>query len=416
MAEMLRVDTERIVDAPRRLPLSGEVRSVAMVTTWQTQCGIADYASDLSAALLDGGAACGTVAVDRQRMRYMTEAELHAEFAGLAERAGGHDVVHVQHEYGFFAGAYGWGVSLRVFHRFLRTLRRQGQAVVVTMHTEPVFLDDSGKSAHDRLRFAGRRRLWWSLTRAVNNDPGVRIVVHSRTTRRRLVDSGLRAERITVIPQGIPQPRQSVDTGARRQARAELGVDDGAVVLGIFGFMSRYKGYNVALDALRNLPPEYHLLILGGPHPLGGDSALEDVLAELSRRKSLRDRVHLTGFVPAEELAALRSAVDICVAPYLTRPRLSSSAALSWALASGRPVIGSRIPAFEELSEDGTCLELVNPERPRELAHAIVRLAADPRRQEELVDNARAWCAANSWDARARDHLALYAALRRGGA
>jgi glycosyltransferase involved in cell wall biosynthesis len=180
--------------------------------------------------------------------------------------------------------------------------------------------------------------------------------------------------------------------------------------------MSRYKGYNIALEALRHLPSDHHLLILGGPHPMGSDSALEDVLIELSRRKALRDRVHLTGFVPASRLAALRSSVDICVAPYLTTPRLSSSAALSWALASGRPVIASRIPAFEELAEDGGCLELVNAERPRELAHGVQQLVADAQRQQQLIAGARAYAAANSWDARAADHVALYTALRRGAA
>jgi len=415
MAEVLRVDQGfRDIAVQQHAPLTAEVRSVAMVTTWRTQCGIADYTADLSDALGDAGVACHTVAIDRQRMRYMTEAELHSEFSRLAAQAAGHDVVHVQHEYGFFAGAYGWGVSLRVFHRFLDALRRHTPHVVVTMHTEPVFLEEAVTSPRDRLRQIGRRRLWWSLTRSINAHRGVRVVVHSRTTRRRLVDLGLDAGRVSIIPQGIPQPWQAVEATARREARAGLGLDDDAVVLGLFGFMSRYKGYNVATDALRHLPGNIHLLILGGPHPLGSDSALEDVLAELSRRKQLRSRVHLTGFVPAARLAALRSTVDICVAPYLTRPRLSSSAALSWGLASGRPVIASRIPAFEELAEDGQCLHLVNPERPRELAHAIEQLAADEHRQETLATNASAYAAANSWDARAADHLALYTALRRG--
>jgi len=409
MAEVLRVDDTQLAEAP---PLPAGLRSVAMVTTWRTQCGIADYTSDLSEALADAGLDCGTVEIDRQRLRYMTETELHAEFARLAERAAGADVVHVQHEYGFFAGAYGWGVSLRVFQRFLRTLRRQGQTVVVTMHTEPVFLEEPVRTARDRLRLVGRRRLWWSLCRRVNGSPQVRILVHSRTTRRRLIDTGLDARRVSVLPQGVPQPRPAVDASQRLEARARLDIPEDAVVLGIFGFMSRYKGYGIAVDAMRHLPDRYHLLLLGGPHPLGGDSALEDVLADLSKRPKLRRRVHLTGYVPASQLAGLRSTVDICLAPYLTRPRLSSSAALSWALASGRPVLASRIPAFEELSEDRGCLELVNPERPRELAHAVEALAADEARQQRLIDNARACAAQNSWDARARDHLDIYAELR----
>lgn len=207
-----------------------------------------------------------------------------------------------------------------------------------------------------------------------------------------------------------PEPA-ATSTAAQR---SRLGIPPEATVLGIFGFLSRYKGYHLALEAMLRLPEDCHLLIIGAPHPFGRDSALEDVLHILEKRRKLRGRVHLAGFVPQGELAAYRACVDICLAPYLTSARLSSSAAVSWGLASGRPVIASRIAAFEELAQEAGCLQLVEPERPRELAFAIEHLISTPQRSAELVAAAARHCAANTWSHRAADHLELYAAVRSG--
>jgi glycosyltransferase involved in cell wall biosynthesis len=40
-----------------------------------------------------------------------------------------------------------------------------------------------------------------------------------------------------------------------------------AVLIGTFGFISDYKGFDTAIQALRLLPENYHLLIFGGIHP-----------------------------------------------------------------------------------------------------------------------------------------------------
>ena len=38
-------------------------------------------------------------------------------------------------------------------------------------------------------------------------------------------------------------------------------------LIGVFGFLSRYKGFDTVIRALHHLPEEYHLLIFGGVHP-----------------------------------------------------------------------------------------------------------------------------------------------------
>ena len=47
------------------------------------------------------------------------------------------------------------------------------------------------------------------------------------------------------------------------QRRAE----ENAVLVGVFGFLNEYKGITTAIQALRYLPANHHLLIFGGVHP-----------------------------------------------------------------------------------------------------------------------------------------------------
>ena len=44
-------------------------------------------------------------------------------------------------------------------------------------------------------------------------------------------------------------------------------VPNDSKLIGVFGFLGRYKGFDTVIRALHHLPKEYHLLIFGGVHP-----------------------------------------------------------------------------------------------------------------------------------------------------
>jgi glycosyltransferase involved in cell wall biosynthesis len=220
----------------------------------------------------------------------------------------------------------------------------------------------------------------------------VRAVVHTRLLRRALVDAGIPAASIKLIPCGSPPPVEQMDAD---EAKAALGYGPTDRVLVIFGFVSGYKGHRVAVEALRSLPAEYHLAIVGGPNPQVNDLAFDEVLQK-SRRPRLAERVRVTGYVPFSDMRLYSSAADIVLAPYVTAD-LASSAAITWAMASGHPVIASRIPAFQELNEGVPRMVLATPRAPSELAHRILQLDQDEALKAELVKNALAYVTEHSW-------------------
>ena len=139
----------------------------------------------------------------------------------------------------------------------LRLRRRRGP-VVVTVHDTTPF---NGAPSHP-LQARGFR---------VALGAADRLIVHTAEGRRRLVDRGLPAERIAVVPHG---PLDDAGPGSRRAPGARF-------VVVAFGKMRPYKGLDLLVDALARLdaPARAGLRVI-----LAGEPLID--LAPLRRRRS----------------------------------------------------------------------------------------------------------------------------------
>jgi glycosyltransferase involved in cell wall biosynthesis len=235
-------------------------------------------------------------------------------------------------------------------------------------------------------------------------------VVHTDKARATLVESGFDSTRIHRIPIGLtPRAVRLARTG-RDTARQLLGYPPGVIVLSLFGFISAYKGHDLAVAALRRLPAHFHLALVGGPHPHAcGDPTLDQVLKMAAKYPELNGRMRVTGFVAPDTVDLYHAATDICLAPY--RSFGSASAGITWALTSGRPVVASSIPTFLELQDEAECLLLFAENAEHELAWHVERLAADPNLQKQLVQKAAAYAERYSWARVADEMVGVYASL-----
>ena len=389
---------------------------VLHLTTWEERCGIAAYAADLVHALSRVGVVSEIHPLNRRERKYLSRPELHRALDAFSRRARDFDLVHLQHEFSFFGDEY--GESIDGFAYLLRRLARQGSRCVVTFHTEWEF-DGRLRSAFLPLRNAPEqllRHLWarrwrWGVSPHFRRRRRpMQAVVHAKTTRRNLLQSGFRAENLHVLPMPIPE-RPMVAATDRQTAKEQLGYPQDCVLLSLFGFFAPHKGHASALEALRHLPRHYHLAFVGGPHPEASrDHSLERVLRRTAKRGELQGRVRCTGYVDEVTRDLYHAATDFCLLPY-TECSLSASAAMSWALSSERPVIASRIPAFVEIAEAAECLVLCSPDAPHELAWQISRLAADSALQHLLIARAREYSARRSWGQMAAATVGIYGRL-----
>jgi glycosyltransferase involved in cell wall biosynthesis len=157
-------------------------------------------------------------------------------------------------------------------------------------------------------------------------------------------------------------------------------------LIGVFRFLSDYKGFEVAIKALHHLPEDHHLLIFGGVHPnsiptrtaihpyvaslledahvdatlyddmhgtptIGLNLDIERHLADLFGKhpRDLSSRVHFMGALEDADFLTGMAICDVVVLPYLEVGQ-SASGPISQAIELGCRVIASRTHTFLEFA------------------------------------------------------------------
>lgn len=392
---------------------------VLHLSTWNRPCGIATYCGNLVRSLDSLGIRNDVYPLEPHLWRTYTTGDIADLQADITEQARRYDVVHIQHEHGFFGHAISYKAAARNYGNLLTQLRTAGTPVVTTFHTEPLgaSVNADGKksfSPQNLIRNINRRLTWkHHVSRCFGTAPlAAKAVVHTPTTRRALIKQGMPAGAVHVVEHGCLPQREPWQNPAG--AKEQLGLSPETVLLTMFGFIGRYKGHDVAVKALAKLPDNYHLAICGGAHPEADDEFL-DKLLKLVRQLGVEDRVTITGWLAVEATDVYYAATDICLAPYVD-PNLSASGAITWALASGKPTIGSKVPAFQNICREQPCMLLTTPKMEDEIVWAAQKLANDPVHSAGLVAAAGRYIDSYSWAETARVTENLYAAMISGQA
>ena len=137
--------------------------------------------------------------------------------------------------------------------------------------------------------------------------------------------------------------------------------------------LQEYKGHQVLLEALAAGGEASARVELD----LVGAGKLEGELRALARELGVEGRVRFHGNLPEPEVAHLLGEVDAFVLPSLRAAdgrQDGIPVALMEAIASGRPVIASRISGIPELVREGESGALAEPGDPSDLARALTRL------------------------------------------
>lgn len=331
---------------------------VAMLGSWEERCGIADYTHRLVEALR---ASAEIEAVEVVPASFGPGNR--ALYRALGTALNGADVAHVQHSYAIFGGMHplrsGWSAMVSQVRRPL----------VVTLHE----LDLRVRGAYrlpPPLELAYKRR----FNRSVFLHPAVRRwIVHSRELRDGLVSLGAPADRILYSPMPLEPPPAGAPPV--RELRQRLCLE-GKLPLVILGFLTRRKGYEVALAALRELPPEYVLVAAGGEHA-ADRTGTEAWLRSQAEVWEVSDRFRITGFLPAAELEAVTALADLVLAPF---QEMSASASISYALARGKAVIASDLEENRLLP----CVRCFPRGEAKALSAAIREISGNRALKEEL--------------------------------
>lgn len=354
--------------------------SVAAVSTYNSRCGIAEYTARLFDCI-DGEAFPEWLAddnvvpnnphlemlVDRmwtQDRRETVDRLLPALAGSLA------DLVHIQHNFGFF--------TVEELGRVIRQEVSRRPTIVTFHRTAPLEIDGGVEALGD---IADELR---SLDA---------IIVHQETDRQRLDEVGVSGN-VDVIPIGT-EPHVEVDIDA---ARRDLGIPTTSFVIGVFGFLLPHKGTLTLLRSvamLRDRGIDARVVATCALHPDPSSPVHRDeVVAEIGRL-GLGAMVNLdTDFLEIDEIQRRLGAVDVIVMPY-DQTSESASAALRTVLPLGRALVTSAITIFEDI-EDVVPM-LPSPVDPAALAEVLEDLWADPARRADVAARVRSHAEATSW-------------------
>jgi glycosyltransferase involved in cell wall biosynthesis len=162
--------------------------------------------------------------------------------------------------------------------------------------------------------------------------------------------------------------------------RAELGAD-GLRIVGVFGRITQWKGQDVVLRALVNVPSV--AAMFAGEEE---DAASGDELRLLARELGIADRVRFLGF--RKDVPHLMRVVD-CIVHVPTDPEPFGRVVVEGMLAR-RPVIATRAGGIPEIIENGVSGILIAPGSPDELSEALRRIFSDPVAAAEMAANGHA--------------------------
>jgi glycosyltransferase involved in cell wall biosynthesis len=213
-----------------------------------------------------------------------------------------------------------------------------------------------------------------------------RVVVSNRTMQARLAAWGVQAEKVACIPLGVDLERFKPATPAQRQAlRQKWGIPDGAVCIGSFqkdgegwgeGFSPKLiKGPDVFLQVIERLRRNYPLFVLlSGPARGYVKKGLESLGVPYQHE-------YLAHYW---QVAALYHCLDV----YLVTSREEGGPqAVLEALASGVPLVSTRVGMSPDVIQHGENGLLAEQEDAEALAEAVSRVIEGAELRQRLVAN-----------------------------
>jgi glycosyltransferase involved in cell wall biosynthesis len=363
------VDSARLFARPR-LPNKPKI---GWITTWNTKCGIATYSAHLinlmpqKVTLLAANTG-EQIAPDNSnvvRCWQAGEADLLDDLR-VAIEENLIDTLVLQFNYGFF--------NFEHFSKFLETQLGQGKNIIIMFHatTDPVHVPDK------RLE---------QLTAVLKKCS--RLLVHAPGDLNRLKALGL-VDNVAIFPHGV------IDW-----VPATIKISPSVFTVASYGFFLPHKGLFELIAAVKLLVDSglnIKLKMINAEYPIPESAEMVNQARAKVIKLGMEPYVEIiSDFLPDEDSLLHLSAADLIVFPYQETGE-SSSAAVRYGLASGKPVAVTPLAIFDDVNRAVFKLPGCLPE---DLADGIARVIKDLTANNETAiknqQDAQKWREAHSY-------------------
>lgn len=194
------------------------------------------------------------------------------------------------------------------------------------------------------------------------------------------------SSRITTIYNGVDIDRCQEAKGNGPQFRAKYALSPDSVVVAQIASMTPGKGYACLLQAARlviDVAPQVRFVMAGDGNSLAKYVAL-------ARELGINDQVVFTGLVNDPIGEGLFAAADIVC--QVSQWNEAFGFSIAEAMASGKPIIATRVGGIPELVQDRRTGFLVERGQPEELASKILELVSKSKLRESLGREGASLC------------------------
>jgi glycosyltransferase involved in cell wall biosynthesis len=210
-------------------------------------------------------------------------------------------------------------------------------------------------------------------------------------------------DKISVIPLGFDL-EPFLDCGSLKgEFRRELGLGPGDKLVGILGRIFPIKNHRLFLKSAAQISQQessVHFVVVG-------DGILRSEMERYAQDLGIRQRVFFTGW--RRNLPRIYADLDLLV---VSSNNEGTPVSAIEAMASGCPVVATRVGGLPDIIKDGKTGYLVPAKQPQSLATAILELIRDPQRARQMGRSAQLSVMENfSLDRLLRDTEHLYEEL-----
>ena len=361
---------------------------VAMVTTWNNKCGIAEYTRFQCEAMAQTTQFFiypnYGVELLRKDEDYVRRRTWHSAFSGDTKeltqllKENQEEIVHIQFNFGFF--------SLDALKTLIEELKDK-KKIIITFH-KTADADVGGKIVSLA-----------SIRDALNQC--YKLVVHQDEDRDTLEQFGVQLDKIQVIPHGQISYEQREQTEVSKQLELKR-----SLILGSYGFMLPHKGIleNIqALPEIKKKYPDVLYIVCCAMHEAQESRNYYETCQAFVKKHGLEPNVvFVTDFLPLEESMVLLQACHVLLMTYLPTEE-SASGAVRFCVAAQRPLITSKQKIFEEFKD---CTLQVEQVTPRNIAEAVFKVLCTD--QTQVLKRMKEHSEATSWESVAEKFDVLY--------